>query len=171
MRTYPAFLTTGNINCIVPVCIEVFSPPFPPGTNDEFYKILWILITRNLSSFFFLICTRTYSSSRIFISQSFEFQFSVERQTWSRIIIDESKLLEGSLENLIRHRLRSFPLLPGKNSHRRRENKFHAPRNRKQGGADRGNTFFHPQFLSRRPGEGRGRQIQIARQTWSNTER
>lgn len=79
---------------------------------------------------------------------------------------------EGSLENLIRHRLRSFPLLlPGKNSHRRRENKFHAPRNRKQGGADRENTFFHPQFLSRRPGEGRGRQIQIARQTWSNTER
>lgn len=26
--------------------------------------------------------------------------------------------------------------------HRRRENKFHAPKNRKQAGADRGNTFF-----------------------------
>lgn len=35
-------------------------------------------------------------------------------------------------ENLIRHRLRSP--LPGKNLHRRRENKFHAPKNCKQAG-------------------------------------
>lgn len=100
---------------------------------------------RNLSSFFllfFLIFKRKHIHLHVYSSNRSNFNFQHHR----RITIETFR--SERLENLIRHRLRSplppLPtiLLPGKKLHRRRENKFHAPKNRKQAGADRGNTFF-----------------------------
>lgn len=100
---------------------------------------------RNLSSFFllfFLIFKRKHIHLHVYSSNRSNFNFQHHR----RITIETFR--SEHLENLIRHRLRSPPpplptiLLPGKKLHRRRENKFHAPKNRKQAGADRGNTFF-----------------------------